>query len=89
MFETGRLKDFEENWKNLTSDPDILNIALHCNIEFETDVPLQTNLQFHKFDKREELIIELEINKLLKMKVIEEVSFTPGQFIFSIFTCPK
>ena len=43
MFEAGRLTEFEENWRNLTSDPDILNIALHCDIEFETDVPLQTN----------------------------------------------
>ena len=89
MFEAGRLKDFEENWRNLTSDPDILDIALHCNIEFETDVPVQTNVQFQKFNKKEELIIELEIDKLLKMKVIEEVSFTPGQFISPIFTRPK
>ena len=86
MFEAGRLKDFEENWRNLTSDPDILDIALHCNIEFETDVPVQTNVQFQKFNKKEELIIELEIDKLLKMKDMEEVSFTPGQFISPIFT---
>ena len=66
-----------------------MDIALHCNIEFETDVPVQTNVQFQKFNKKEELIIELEIDKLLKMKVIEEVSFAPGQFISPIFTRPK
>ena len=46
-------------------------------------------MQFQKFNKREDLIIELEIDKLLKMKVIEAVSFTPGQFISPIFTRPK
>ena len=66
-----------------------MNIALHCDIEFETDVPLQTNMQFQKLNKREKLIIELEIDKLLEKKVIEEVSFTPGQFISPIFTHPK
>ena len=40
-------------------------------------------------NKRGELIIELEIYKLLKRKVIEDVSFTTGQFISPIFTCPK
>ena len=48
-----------------------------------------TFVQFLKFNKREELIIELEIDKLLKMKVTEEISFTPGQFISPNFTCPK
>ena len=89
MFEAGRLKDFEENWRNLTSDPDILNIALHCDIEFETEVPLQRNIQFQKFNQHEEFVIDAEIEKLLEMKVIEEVSFTPGQFISPIFTRPK
>ena len=46
-------------------------------------------MQFQKFNNREKLIIELEIDKLLKMIVIEEVSITPGQFISPIFTCPK
>ena len=26
---------FVENWKNITSDPNILDIVLHCHIEFE------------------------------------------------------
>ena len=32
IFEAGWVKDLEENWRNLKSDPDILNIALHCDI---------------------------------------------------------
>ena len=66
-----------------------MDIALHCHIEFETEVPVQTNIPFQRFNQTEELIIESEIQKLLQMKVIEEVSPVPGQFISPIFALPK
>ena len=66
-----------------------MDIALHCHIEFETEVPVQTNIPFQRFNQTEELIIESEIHKLLQMKVIEEVSPVPGQFISPIFALPK
>lgn len=46
-------------------------------------------MPFQAFNQQEEQIIEIEIKKLLDMKVIEEVSFVPGQFISPIFTRPK
>ena len=92
LFEAGRLKDFEENWRNLSSDPDILDRAPHCHIEFETEVPTQTKIPFQVFDQQEELIIESEVDKLqkkIKVIMIKEASFVPGKFISPIFTRPK
>ena len=39
--------------RNLTSDPEILKIALHCDIDFKSEVPLQRNVQFQKFNQQE------------------------------------
>lgn len=36
-FEAGRLKNFVENWKNLTSDCQILDMVQNCHIELEND----------------------------------------------------
>lgn len=73
----------------MTSDQNILDIALHCHIDFEDEVPKQTKLPFQKFDQYEEKIIEMEIQKMLEMKVIVKVSFQEDQFISPIFTRPK
>ncbi|MCG7878916.1 MAG: reverse transcriptase domain-containing protein, partial [Candidatus Thiodiazotropha endolucinida] len=52
-------------------------------------MPKQTKLPFQKFNRQEEEIIDKEIQKLLEMEVISEVSYTEGQFISPIFTRPK
>ena len=50
----------------------------------KTEVPVQTKKPFQKFNQHES-----EIQKLLQMKVTEEVSHVQGQFISPIFTHPK
>jgi len=44
-FKAGRLKIFEKSWRSLTSDSQVLDIALHCHIEFyENMEPKRTEL---------------------------------------------
>ena len=43
-FEAGRLQNFEENWRNLTSGENIQDIAFHCHIEFEQGVLRQEKI---------------------------------------------
>ena len=33
-FKAGRLAYFSEKWRKLTSDVNVLDIALHCHIDF-------------------------------------------------------
>ena len=73
----------------MTSDENILDIALHCHIEFEDQIPKQGKLPFQKFSLHDEHIIDLEIQKLIKLKVIYEAVYHEDQFISPIFTRPK
>lgn len=73
----------------MTSDPTILDIALHCHLEFTQEIPKQMKLPFQRFSQKEEAIIEKEIEKLLKMEVISEVFSCEDQFISPIFLRPK
>lgn len=88
-FKAGRLSHFEENWRKLTSDESVLDIALHCHIEIDKEVPKQNKYPPQFFNSFEEEIIEKEICKLSEMGVIEEVQPHEGQFISPIFTRPK
>lgn len=91
IFEAGRLKKFEKCWRKITSDPNIIDIALHChfeidinNIEYKESHNWSTNV-----NEIECKIIEQEIEKLLALKVIKKVDHQKGEFISPIFTRPK
>ena len=58
-------------------------------IEFENLPDKQLSYPKHQFDKTEEIIIEAEIDKLLKKKAIEECILDPEGFISGVFTRPK
>ena len=88
-FKAGRLSQFEENWRKLTSDESVLDIALHCKIEFDKAIPKQNSYPQQFFNMVEEDIIDKEISKLSEMGVIEEVKSQEGQFISPIFTKQK
>ncbi len=72
------LKLFTENWRKLTSDPNILDIVEHCHIELDTDPEiLQSKSVFNTvFSEKEENIVNAEIEKLLHLNVLIEVSHT-------------
>lgn len=63
----------------------------NCHIEFDTDPEnYQSNSVFSSvFSKKEENIVDTEIEKLLQLNVLKEVSHTPGEVISPIFTVPK
>lgn len=73
----------------MTSDESVLDIALHCKIEFDKAIPKQNTYPQQFFNMFEEDIIDKEISKLSEMGVIEEAKSQEGQFISPIFTKQK
>ena len=57
----------------MTSDESVLNIALHCKIEFDKEIPKQNIYPRQFFNSFEEDIIDKEISKLSEVGVIEEI----------------
>lgn len=66
-----------------------MDIALHCKIEFDKEIPKQNVYPPQFFNSFEEEIIDKEISKLSDMGVIEEVQSQENQFISPIFTKQK
>ena len=78
-------------WRKLTSDSKILDIALHCHIEFY-DGFQPTRAELNRpisFSKQEEQNLDKEIHNLLNMQVLEEVDNSDDQFLSPVFTVPK
>lgn len=91
-FQAGRLKLFVNEWRKLTSDKYILDAVQHCYIEFtDNRPPIQNKMSIRnsKFNLKEEKIVDIEIEKLLKMNVIQEVESEINEFISPIFVRPK
>ena len=63
-FTAGRLKNFINKWRNITSDKFILDIVEHCHLEFIDNCrPIQKKIPFQRnFDKTQELAIDTENN---------------------------
>lgn len=81
---------FVSEWEKLTSDNRILDIVSHCHIEFLNDEkPKQSEISQRKFNAKETLIIDSEIQKLLDQEVIKMVEFREDQFLSPIFIRPK
>ena len=84
------MKYFADNWRKITSDDAILDIVQHCHIQLiEGANPINTSLPRCFFNAKEEQIIEAEIQKLLEMKVLEEVEHCSEEFLSQIFVVPK
>ena len=69
----------------MTSDERVLNIALHCKIEFDKDIPKQNIYPQQFFNSFEEDIIDKEISKLSDEGFIEEVQSQKKSVHFSNF----
>lgn len=92
VFTAGRLKFFIQEWEKLTSDPYILNIVHQCELEFKDNIlPVQNSKSIRntKVNSKQELVIEAELQKLLKMNAIEETQSEDGEFISPIFVTTK
>ena len=91
VFQAGRLKLFGHEWHKLTSDPIILDMVEHFHVDFFESfysVHREESRQAH-FNHRDSTVISEEIDKLLKIGVIKQVNYEPGQFILPIFVRPK
>ena len=62
----------------------------HCHIEFSDEPPVQLWTPYQRIlDKKQEQVIDQEIEKLLEIGVLNEVEMDENLFISPIFTVPK
>ena len=86
----GRLKQFASQWQCISSDPFILNSVKHYKIEFENGEPQHCmSPKEINFTQQEREVIDMEIDKLLLGGDISETTHCPGEYISTVFLCPK
>ena len=87
QFQAGNLKNFIDVWQTATDDLDVLDWVAHCHIKFiNNEPPIQTEMQRAiKFNEKELIIIDKEIEKLLAKGVLVHSQHEPGEFISPIF----
>ena len=88
-FKAGQLSCRLNEWRNVTSDSEVLQTVCGEKIEF-TSLPLQyRSCKGNRFSESENAVIAQEIRKLLDKGVIVESSHEKGEFISPIFLRPK
>ena len=85
----GNLVNFAENWRQITSDPWILQCVEGYHLEFESEpcqpvLPSQAN-----FSKGQRQATDKEVLKLLEKGAIVKAQNWPGEFISNLFLVPK
>ena len=89
QFEGGRLQQFYAVWETLTSDPEFLLLVRGAQLEFDdTEFPSSSSPQPH-LNKSEMAIIDAEIVKLSRKRVISKCEHSPDQYLSPVFTRPK
>ena len=78
-------------WKKLTSDSFILNMVSGSEIPIENACTesLEQSVRKNPISKDEFPMIDQEIERLIKMKVIEKSNYEAGEIISPIFGVPK
>ena len=85
----GQLSQFVQAWEELTSDPNILGIVKGYLIDF-VDTPIQLNYPSElKFNEKECIFIDQQIETFLKKGIIVNSVPERGEFISNIFLRPK
>ena len=88
-FEAGSISKYIHKWKNITSDKRILDTVEHgLKLEFTGKPPAREAFEFPR-PSREWGIINTEIKKLLKKKVIEPCQPEQGEYYSNLFTAEK
>jgi hypothetical protein len=94
-FSAGRISQFYEEWTQLTSDAEILNMVMGANIETDCDtdvLPLfipNRSTPVQNLNEQEKIFVEKEIGKLLQLDVISTCEHIEGEVISPIFLRPK
>ena len=79
-FQAGNVKIFLENWKRITSDKYILDIAKHgLKLQFLGEAPHREPFRV-TYNTRENDIFSQETNKLLKQQLLKKGFFSPQYF---------
>ena len=84
----GRLKYFTSAWYKLTHDPSVIEMVTSCPIELSS-VPTASPCRKITLNKSETAIARDHIKELLDKKAIEYVDSCDGEFVSSVFLCPK
>ena len=85
----GRLKFFLDQWKNLTSDRNILEIISGAKIEFDCHVEQNYPRKPINCSNEDRINIDAEIRKYLNLGIIERCCHSKGEFVNQIFPTPK
>jgi len=85
----GRLKNYLQFWKSLTSDESILQTVSGAKIEFNRYVVQKFPMKPIKCSSEEKLKIDTEMYKYGKSGIIEKVDHSVGEFVNQIFPTPK
>lgn len=89
-FKAGRLNEYLDQWSKLTNDPSVINIVKGVKIEMiDGSEMIAPNARPSVFNHNEHVIVEQEIDKLIKKNVIIEKPKEPDDFISTIFLRPK
>ena len=83
-----RISNFLERWKQISSDPEILNVVLGYQIPLRC-LPFQLSPPVTKFSDSSAPFIGAEVAKLLALGAIREVFFSEENFCSRLFLVPK
>ena len=84
-FRAGQLATKAEEWRAITSDPEILQHIRNHHIEL-SEIPIQNTVPGpYNLSDKEKLYARKEIKELLKKGVISEVDHIAGEYISNIF----
>jgi len=90
MFKAGRVVEFLPMWREVTSDPNILQYIQGVKISFiEGIVPSQQAYRPKVFNGQQHEIVQNEIQSLLLKGVLSKSHSDMGEFVSTIFLCPK
>ena len=78
-------------WRQITSDPWVLESVSGYHLEFEDDViPIQSSLPNPPtLNQHEESIMNNEVGKLVTKGATEKENHCPGEFLSNMFLVPK
>ena len=89
-FEAGRISQCIDEWRKITSDPEILDMVNGYTIELIDGPPPHNNQSKYDFSRSiKKLLHELELSKLITKSVIVPSCHEKGEVISPIFVCPK
>lgn len=82
-FRAGRLKQFLDEWKDITSDKTILDTVKGCHIEITNEYELNQLSPSYplRFNEREADIVSKEVYKMLDKNVIEKCNHCSDEII--------